>query len=389
MRTNGNTGQNGNSTAAGGVDAEATRARTDALYRQHARAVARICRALLRDRAEAEDATQQVFLSAHRALLSGMVPYEPGAWLATIARRECWARVGAQTTTLPPGAGDGASPDIATDALRRAELTVMWTALAELPSMQRDAFLLREIRGLSYGQVGQQLARSEPSVRSLLGRARRRLRLRLQDAHTALGGVPWLEPVARLVAGGSNPAAPAVRAAAIGLGAAAIAGGAVVTPTVLEHHVLPPAAHAAARPARVHAARPAAPRAAAVVPRRIAVFHHVVQRRPVRRASHGDGQTEHARAEIQRRSEHEGGSADEPAGSVPVTAERDSGSGGHGGETTTSHEGSDGSLTAIAASSMSVDGGGVSGGGGSGESSGSGESGGSGDSGDSGHSGGD
>ncbi len=73
--------------AAGGDEIEETRERTDAFYRHHSRTDARICRGLLRDRAEAEDATQQVFLSAHRALLQGAGPRDPAAWLATIAHR--------------------------------------------------------------------------------------------------------------------------------------------------------------------------------------------------------------------------------------------------------------------------------------------------------------
>jgi DNA-directed RNA polymerase specialized sigma24 family protein len=59
---------------------------TEALYREHEAAVAKLCRSLLRDRAEAEDATQQVFLAAHRALLNGSAPREPLAWLLAVAR---------------------------------------------------------------------------------------------------------------------------------------------------------------------------------------------------------------------------------------------------------------------------------------------------------------
>ncbi|HJX46566.1 MAG TPA: sigma-70 family RNA polymerase sigma factor, partial [Gaiellaceae bacterium] len=76
----------------GRPDHGAAAARTEELYRDHGRLVGGLCRALLRDRAEAEDATQQVFLAAHRSLLNGTSPREPAAWLATIARNECWAR---------------------------------------------------------------------------------------------------------------------------------------------------------------------------------------------------------------------------------------------------------------------------------------------------------
>ena len=202
---------------------EAARTRTEALYRLHGHAVSQICRALLRDRVEAEDATQQVFLSVHRALLGGAAPREPAAWLFTIARHECWARRKAHTSASDAVASRAAN-DVADDALQNAELAVLWNAIAELPRAQREAVLLREIRGLSYVQLARELAVSGPAARSLLGRARRRIRLRLRDIHAGLGGLPWLDALARLSVNGSSPAAP-VRAAALGLGAAAVAGG--------------------------------------------------------------------------------------------------------------------------------------------------------------------
>ena len=44
-----------------------------------------LCRLLLRDHHEAEDASQQTFVSAYRALLRGTEPREAGPWLAAIA----------------------------------------------------------------------------------------------------------------------------------------------------------------------------------------------------------------------------------------------------------------------------------------------------------------
>ena len=221
------------------LNVEAVQARTDALYRRHHRQVVRICRALLRDRAEAEDAAQQVFLSAHRALLHGVVPREPLPWLAAIARRECWARSAraANVAQTQPGRTDESVGDASVVALRNEEVAALWLAIAELPPAQREVLLLREIRGLSYLQLGSALALSAPATRSLLSRARRRVRLRLQDLHTAAGSVPLVETLARMIATGINPAAPVARVAALGL----VAGGAFITPDALRHQVRRPA----------------------------------------------------------------------------------------------------------------------------------------------------
>jgi DNA-directed RNA polymerase specialized sigma24 family protein len=92
---------------------------TEALYREHHAAVARLCRSLLRDRVEAEDATQQVFLAAHRALLNGSAPREPLAWLLAVARHECYARFRQRTSTpVPTGdVPDGSTPDASAQVL--------------------------------------------------------------------------------------------------------------------------------------------------------------------------------------------------------------------------------------------------------------------------------
>ena len=68
------------------------------LFEAHGRMVYGVCRLILRDATEAEDAAQQTFLSAYRGLLAGQEPREPSAWLATIARNECRARLRSRST---------------------------------------------------------------------------------------------------------------------------------------------------------------------------------------------------------------------------------------------------------------------------------------------------
>jgi RNA polymerase sigma-70 factor (ECF subfamily) len=143
------------------------------LYEEHGERVRAICFGLLRDRHEAEDAAQQVFLSALRSLHNGTAPRDSGAWLATISRRECWARARRPAAApLHDGLHDVTAQDPSASALSREELEETWRTVAALPLRQREALLLREVRGLGYDEMAKDMQLSRPSVRSLLTRAR-------------------------------------------------------------------------------------------------------------------------------------------------------------------------------------------------------------------------
>jgi RNA polymerase sigma factor (sigma-70 family) len=151
-----------------------------------------LCRVLLKDMDEAEDAAQQVFLSAHRNMLAGTEPREPAAWLATIARNECHSRIRANMATpltLVADERDAVAADVEHVASERAEIEALCAALAELPRHQRQAIVLREFYGLSYDEVRAALGVTDGAVESLLFRARKRLQAELNPARVASGAV--------------------------------------------------------------------------------------------------------------------------------------------------------------------------------------------------------
>jgi RNA polymerase sigma-70 factor (ECF subfamily) len=247
-------------------------ARTEELYARYHRTVSGLCRALLRDPTEAEDAAQQTFLSAHRALRNGSQPEEPAAWLATIARNECWTRIRTRMREPLPAAqieAVAARDDPVAEAIRRADLAALWSAIEALPRQQRDALLLREFGGLSYEELAAALGVSGSAVESLLFRARRRLKTQLRAVYASLSGAAWIDGLARLLAGGGAPAA-AAKVAALGVGAAAVGSSAVVVPHVLENHPRGPrAVHTTVRTRHVDA-RPSAPAHRVVIDRQAA-----------------------------------------------------------------------------------------------------------------------
>jgi RNA polymerase sigma-70 factor (ECF subfamily) len=144
---------------------------------RYRRLIERLCRILLADSGDAEDAAQQTFLLAYQSLLSGTRPHHPRAWLCTIARRECWARDHRrrrERAVAPPEAR--AEPDPAERTVLRAELATISAGLEQLPVRQRQAIVLREMAGLSYTQLAAVLEVSESAAEALLVRARRSLR---------------------------------------------------------------------------------------------------------------------------------------------------------------------------------------------------------------------
>jgi RNA polymerase sigma factor (sigma-70 family) len=152
-----------------------------------------ICRVMLRDPHDAEDATQQAFLSAHRALLGGALVRDDGAWISTIARNECRARIGAaMRTPLPLADEDLAALEAPTDETERSmHADALCSALAELPERQREAVVLRYLYGLRYGEVATALGISRPATEALLFRARRAMRQRIRPAIATTLTVPF------------------------------------------------------------------------------------------------------------------------------------------------------------------------------------------------------
>ena len=136
----------------------------------------------LRDRQEAEDLMQEVFLRLYR----GRKRYRPTArfatWLYHIRqnvvrnairrrRRHAWLRYG------PPGPEVEVSAAEATDPAERSEkAAVVRAAVAGLLDRQRRAVELHQFQHRSYAEVAADLALSPEATKSLLYRARVQLR---------------------------------------------------------------------------------------------------------------------------------------------------------------------------------------------------------------------
>lgn len=163
-------------------DRPSRRARIDAsfegIYRRHRTEVYRSTLRKLGDPFEAEDVTQTAFLDAYGAILRGAEPEIPRAWLLAIAEnvRRRRFRVALRRPREEP-LDELADPRDADEPLT-ADLV---SSIASLPANQRSAFLLREVGGLSYGEIAERLELTVASVQMLLFRARQTLRAELGE----------------------------------------------------------------------------------------------------------------------------------------------------------------------------------------------------------------
>ncbi|HSA55131.1 MAG TPA: sigma-70 family RNA polymerase sigma factor [Gemmatimonadaceae bacterium] len=155
-----------------------------ALVDRHSRACLRFATRLLGNREDAEDATQEAFLRAYRALGRYEERTAFRTWLFAILVNRC------RTALLQRGRrerrvqSDGrlvehaASPAETPSAELRVELT---RALAALAPEQREAFLLKHVEQLEYEEMAAITGAGVSALKMRVQRACARLRESLRD----------------------------------------------------------------------------------------------------------------------------------------------------------------------------------------------------------------
>ena len=158
-----------------------SRAALEALLDRHERRVYNLAlRMLDGDAAEAEDATQDIFVEVHRSLPSFRGQSRLDTWIHRIAVNVCLQR--RRKKRLPTVELADEEPAALADsdpyrfALAGELRAVVSSALAALPEGQRDVVLLHGMQGLSYAEVADVLQCPVGTVKSRLSAAFRRLR---------------------------------------------------------------------------------------------------------------------------------------------------------------------------------------------------------------------
>ncbi len=198
-----------------------------ALVRRHGPLVLGVCRRVLRDAHDAEDAFQATFLVLARKAESLARPERVGNWLHGVAVRvACAARARAARRQRREAVVRPVTPPDPTSAAEAADLrAVLDEEVGRLPELCRAAFVLCYLEGRTYAQAARALGWPVGSVSSRLAQARGLLRERL----TRRGVVPSAALVAVVLDREALAAVlPAPLVAATARAGAAFAAGAAV-----------------------------------------------------------------------------------------------------------------------------------------------------------------
>jgi RNA polymerase sigma-70 factor (ECF subfamily) len=176
----------------------------NSLVERHERAVYNLCYRLLGERGVAEDATQEAFLSAYRAIRR----FDGGnvrSWFLRIAANECkdelrrrQRRVSSSLEAMSEGRDTPFDlPDASAGAPEIAELHEFGAAfqqlLLQLPYDQRQAVLLVDVYEYRYEEVAEITGDSLGTVKSRIHRGREKLRALLAGRPELFGAVGRLE----------------------------------------------------------------------------------------------------------------------------------------------------------------------------------------------------
>lgn len=130
--------------------------------------------------ADAEDAMQETYLRWRRARGSGEEIRSPESWLTTAISRVCLDQLGSARVKREQYVGPwlpeplaGVSPDVAETAADADSLSIAFLVLLEsLSPKERAVFLLHDVFGYSFAEIGDIVGEREAYCRQIAKRAR-------------------------------------------------------------------------------------------------------------------------------------------------------------------------------------------------------------------------
>jgi RNA polymerase sigma factor (sigma-70 family) len=147
----------------------------EALYDRYHRNLLAFCRHMLGSREEAEDALQQSFMAAYRALRGGDAVVGLKPWLYTIARNRCLSVLRARRDEVALDDRAATTEGLAAEVDRRADLRMLVRDVQRLAPDQRAALVLFELGDHSHEEIATVLGVRREKVKALVFQAREAL----------------------------------------------------------------------------------------------------------------------------------------------------------------------------------------------------------------------
>lgn len=140
--------------------------------------VFRLCVSMLRDRAQAEDVAQDVFMRVWRALSGYAGQASLSTWIYAITRNACLSELRKKRAHVSINMDDEYDAEIAALSVSDADdsaTTSVAQLLDQLPERYRQAVTLFYMEDKSYEQTAESLGLPLGTVKALLHRARKKL----------------------------------------------------------------------------------------------------------------------------------------------------------------------------------------------------------------------
>ncbi len=173
------------------IDIEALKAGNQRAYqqlvKQFSRPVLNTCLYLLQNKEEAEDTTQEIFLTVYQSIHFFKGESKLSTWIYRIAINKCQElirykkrkkRFGIHISILNPIVS--IKTDAPDEVLHKDERrTIFLKALSLLPENQQIAYTLHNMEDLSYQEIAESMEMSLSAVESLIFRAKQNLKKHL------------------------------------------------------------------------------------------------------------------------------------------------------------------------------------------------------------------
>jgi len=171
--------------ARGDVGEREREKKLEQIYADHVAMVYNLCYRMFANRADAQDATQDVFIKVYKNLHKFAGRSKLSTWIYRITMNHCIDRMRRKKLKTVELQEWVASPERDHDA--RIELE---KAVASLPASYRSVFVLHDIQGFRHAEIAEILGITPGSSKSLLHRSRVILRKKLKGIRRRNGPTP-------------------------------------------------------------------------------------------------------------------------------------------------------------------------------------------------------